>query len=100
MTPPAILQLVNHRRVREVDLTSLINTGSGAAHLPPKLAKTWKGLLKNVDSISEGVYIPSLLLFLIQLDRRHLLHGVYVLTVLSSSGYGMSECVCPSFLPS
>ncbi|EJF63384.1 acetyl-CoA synthetase-like protein [Dichomitus squalens LYAD-421 SS1] len=54
MTPPAILQLVNHRRIREVDLSSLVVTGSGAAHLPPKLASLWKSYLKNVEAISEG----------------------------------------------
>ncbi|PIL22580.1 transporter [Ganoderma sinense ZZ0214-1] len=54
MTPPAILQLVNHRRVREVDLSSLVICGSGAAHLPPKLGKAWAALLKNVDAVAEG----------------------------------------------
>ncbi len=54
MTPPAILQLVNHRRVREVDLSSLVVSESGAAHLPPKLARAWKSLLKNVEAVSEG----------------------------------------------
>ncbi|KAI1789578.1 acetyl-CoA synthetase-like protein [Ganoderma leucocontextum] len=54
MTPPAILQLVNHRRVREVDLSSLVASGSGAAHLPPKLARAWQALLKNVDAVAEG----------------------------------------------
>nr|VWO94822.1 Acyl-CoA ligase AFT1-1 (EC (AF-toxin biosynthesis protein 1-1) [Ganoderma boninense] len=54
MTPPAILQLVNHRRVREVDLSSLAFCGSGAAHLPPKLSNAWKALLKNVEVVAEG----------------------------------------------
>ena len=58
MTPPAILQLVNHRRIREVDLSSLIFTGSGAAHLPPKLARMWKSYLKNVEAVAEGIYPP------------------------------------------
>ncbi|KAI0720518.1 acetyl-CoA synthetase-like protein [Cerioporus squamosus] len=54
MTPPAILQLVNHRRVKEVDLSSLVATGSGAAHLPQKLAKVYKSLVKNVEAVAEG----------------------------------------------
>ncbi len=55
MTPPAILQFVNHKRVKEVDLSSLVSTGSGAAHLPQKLAKTYQGLFKNVEVVAEGV---------------------------------------------
>ncbi|TFK91928.1 acetyl-CoA synthetase-like protein [Polyporus arcularius HHB13444] len=54
MTPPAILQFVNHKRVKEVDLSSLVSTGSGAAHLPQKLAKTFKSLFKNVEVVAEG----------------------------------------------
>ncbi|KAI0640953.1 acetyl-CoA synthetase-like protein [Trametes meyenii] len=55
LTPPAILQLVNHPRIREADLSSLLLTGSGAAHLPPKLAKTFKDILPNpAASVSEG----------------------------------------------
>ena len=64
MTPPAILQLVNHRRIREVDLSSLIFTGSGAAHLPPKLARIWKSYLKNVEAVAEGEH-PSIVTVLI-----------------------------------
>ncbi|KAI0647999.1 acetyl-CoA synthetase-like protein [Trametes meyenii] len=54
LTPPAILQLVNHKRIREVDLSSLVLTGSGAAHLPPKLAKTFRNMLQNAASVGEG----------------------------------------------
>ncbi|KAI0669049.1 acetyl-CoA synthetase-like protein [Trametes maxima] len=55
LTPPAILQLVNHPRIRETDLSSLLLTGSGAAHLPPKLAKTFRDLLPNpAASVGEG----------------------------------------------
>ncbi|OSD07162.1 acetyl-CoA synthetase-like protein [Trametes coccinea BRFM310] len=54
LTPPAMLQLVNHPRIRQVDLSSLVLTGSGAAHLPPKLAQAFKQLLKNVESVGEG----------------------------------------------
>ncbi|KAI0632176.1 acetyl-CoA synthetase-like protein [Trametes polyzona] len=54
LTPPAMLQLVNHRRIRQTDLSSLIVAGSGAAHLPPKLARTFQGMLKNADRVGEG----------------------------------------------
>ncbi|KAI8986104.1 acetyl-CoA synthetase-like protein [Trametes punicea] len=54
LTPPAILQLVNHPRIRQVDLSSLVVAGSGAAHLPPKLGQAFKQLLKNVESVGEG----------------------------------------------
>lgn len=54
LTPPAILQLLNHKRIREVDLSSLLSIGSGAAHLPPKVSKAFTALLKNVDSVLEG----------------------------------------------
>ncbi|KAI9058427.1 acetyl-CoA synthetase-like protein [Trametes sanguinea] len=54
LTPPAMLQLVNHPRIRQVDLSSLVLTGSGAAHLPPKLAQAFKQLLKNVEAVGEG----------------------------------------------
>lgn len=54
LTPPAMLQLVNHRRIRETDLSSVVLTGSGAAHLPPKLAKTFKSMLKNAENVGEG----------------------------------------------
>ncbi|KAI0335845.1 acetyl-CoA synthetase-like protein [Cubamyces sp. BRFM 1775] len=54
LTPPAILQLVNHPRIRKTDLSSLVLTGSGAAHLPPKLGQAFKKLLKNAQSVGEG----------------------------------------------
>ncbi|KAI0754925.1 acetyl-CoA synthetase-like protein [Daedaleopsis nitida] len=54
MTPPAILQLVNHRRAKEVDLSSVIVTGSGAAHLPQSIARAWSRMAKNVEQVSEG----------------------------------------------
>lgn len=54
LTPPAMLQLVNHRRIRETDLSSVVLTGSGAAHLPPKLAKTFQSMLKNAENVGEG----------------------------------------------
>ncbi|RPD62445.1 acetyl-CoA synthetase-like protein [Lentinus tigrinus ALCF2SS1-7] len=54
MTPPAILQFVNHKRIKEVDLSSLVTTGSGAAHLPQKLAKAYSSLFKHVESVTEG----------------------------------------------
>ncbi|KAH9933123.1 acetyl-CoA synthetase-like protein [Epithele typhae] len=53
-TPPAILQLVNHRRIREVDLSSLVSMGSGASHLPPKVANAFTRLAKNVGRVNEG----------------------------------------------
>ncbi|KAL7279902.1 hypothetical protein ACG7TL_006311 [Trametes sanguinea] len=46
--------LVNHPRIRQVDLSSLVLTGSGAAHLPPKLAQAFKQLLKNVEAVGEA----------------------------------------------
>ncbi|EIW59202.1 acetyl-CoA synthetase-like protein [Trametes versicolor FP-101664 SS1] len=54
LTPPAMLQLVNHRRIRETDLSSVVLTGSGAAHLPPKLARTFHSMLKNAENVGEG----------------------------------------------
>ena len=68
MTPPAILQFVNHRRVKEVDLSSLVSTGSGAAHLPQKLAKVYSGLFKNVEAVAEGEFNYNLT------QCRHLAH--------------------------
>ncbi|CDO76103.1 hypothetical protein BN946_scf184649.g29 [Trametes cinnabarina] len=54
LTPPAMLQLVNHPRIRHVDLSSIVLTGSGAAHLPPKVGQAFKRLLKNADHVGEG----------------------------------------------
>ncbi|KAI0372226.1 acetyl-CoA synthetase-like protein [Pilatotrama ljubarskyi] len=54
LTPPAMLQLVNHRKAKETDLSSIVLTGSGAAHMPPKLALTFKSMLKNAQSVGEG----------------------------------------------
>ena len=58
LTPPAILQLVNHPRIRKTDLSSLVLTGSGAAHLPPKLGQAFKKLLKNAQNVGEGTCHP------------------------------------------
>lgn len=59
MTPPAILQIVNHKRTKEVDLSSVVMTGSGAAHLPPKIAIAFKTLLKNVQVAEGEPTLPS-----------------------------------------
>ncbi|KAI0766417.1 acetyl-CoA synthetase-like protein [Trametes elegans] len=54
LTPPAVHQLVNHGRIREVDLSSVVFARSGAAHLPPELANALQALLKNAGPIGEG----------------------------------------------
>ena len=54
MTPPAVLQIVNHRRFKQVDFSSVVLAGSGAAHLPPKLSRTFASVAKNIDAVSEG----------------------------------------------
>ncbi|KAH9854754.1 acetyl-CoA synthetase-like protein [Lenzites betulinus] len=54
LTPPAMLQLVNHKRAKDTDFSSVVFTGSGAAHMPPKLARTYKSLLQNVEHVGEG----------------------------------------------
>lgn len=32
----------------------MVLTGSGAAHLPPKLARTFHSMLKNAENVGEG----------------------------------------------
>ncbi|KAI0766413.1 acetyl-CoA synthetase-like protein [Trametes elegans] len=60
LTPPAVLQLVNHKRIRDVDLSSIVVAGSGAAHLPPKLAGAFQRLLKNAAPVGEGYGMSEL----------------------------------------
>ena len=54
--------MLNNRRVRDIDLSSIVSVGSGAAHLPPKVSKAFASILKNVDKVLEGTQLhkPSL----------------------------------------
>ncbi|KAI0766416.1 acetyl-CoA synthetase-like protein [Trametes elegans] len=60
LTPPAAIQLVNHKRIREVDVSSVVGVGCGAAYLPPKVAKALRELFTNIAPISEGYGMSEL----------------------------------------
>ncbi|KAH9932768.1 uncharacterized protein BXZ73DRAFT_101306 [Epithele typhae] len=51
LTPPAILHLLNHPRVKTADLSSVISLGSGASYLPPRLARVFTGLANNAKLV-------------------------------------------------
>ena len=50
---------MNNRRVRDIDLSSIVSVGSGAAHLPPKVSRAFASILKNVNQVLEGTVLPQ-----------------------------------------
>ncbi|KAK7444312.1 hypothetical protein VKT23_015324 [Stygiomarasmius scandens] len=54
LIPSVIHQLVNHPRIAQADLSSIMHIGSGAAYLPPELAAQLAKLTPETATISEG----------------------------------------------
>ena len=54
LVPSAIHQLVNHHLTAKTDLSSLVHIHSGAAYLPPALAKKFKSFVKTIPQVFEG----------------------------------------------
>ncbi|THV04982.1 acetyl-CoA synthetase-like protein [Dendrothele bispora CBS 962.96] len=54
LIPSVIHQIVNHPRIAQADLSSLMHVGSGAAYLPPELAAQLSKLMPKDTSITEG----------------------------------------------
>ena len=47
-------QLVNHKLTEQTDLSSIVHLHSGAAYLPPPLAKKMRGYAKNTPLVYQG----------------------------------------------
>ncbi|KAJ7160267.1 hypothetical protein C8R46DRAFT_1177911 [Mycena filopes] len=54
LIPSAVHQLVNHPDTKKSDLTSVLLLNSGAAYLPPELAKQMSTHLETAAQISQG----------------------------------------------
>ncbi|KAG6917297.1 hypothetical protein DXG01_003138 [Tephrocybe rancida] len=54
LIPSVIHQLVNHPGIEKVDFSSVQSMGSGAAHLPPELAKKLTSLAPRDSTFTEG----------------------------------------------
>ena len=54
LIPSAIHQLVNHPLTAKTDLSSLVHVHSGAAYLPPALARKLRTFVRNAPQIFEG----------------------------------------------
>ena len=63
LIPSAIHQIVHHPLASKIDWSSLLQVGSGAAHLPPELSERFLKYAKSAPLMSEGT-IYSLLVFL------------------------------------
>ncbi|OBZ68897.1 putative 4-coumarate--CoA ligase 1 [Grifola frondosa] len=60
LIPSAIHQIVNHKRIRKVDFSSVTTIGSGAAYLPPQLAAALQSLVPSNPRIGEGYGMSEL----------------------------------------
>ncbi|KAJ3555619.1 hypothetical protein NM688_g2475 [Phlebia brevispora] len=54
LIPSAMHQLVNHELTTKTDLSSIVHVHSGAAYLPPVLAKKMKSFVHNTPLVFEG----------------------------------------------
>ncbi|KAI0086557.1 amp dependent CoA ligase [Irpex rosettiformis] len=54
LVPSAIHQIVHHPLTSKIDWSSVLQVGSGAAHLPPELSQSFMRYLKNAPLMSEG----------------------------------------------
>ncbi|KAJ7169220.1 hypothetical protein C8R43DRAFT_1155725 [Mycena crocata] len=63
VVPSAVHQLVNHPDIKTTDLSSVMYLTSGAAHLPPELAKRMMGLLPKGSDFSEGYGLSECTIF-------------------------------------
>lgn len=87
MIPSLIHQLVNHPKIHQADLSSVVHMNSGAAYLPPELAAKMASLGPKNLLFTEGT--------------RLTIRCAIALVIETLLGYGMSEGVrrFPSHLP-
>ncbi|KAJ7490693.1 hypothetical protein FB451DRAFT_1389459 [Mycena latifolia] len=54
LIPSAVHQLVNHPDIKTTNLSSVLNINSGAAYLPPELAKRMARFLSTTSELTQG----------------------------------------------